>query len=631
MNSIVGFLSISVPLAGLEIPLACIITTGVIVFFFFCFLFRLGWLVRSVEGQLKSATATFSSVQKMTPETVATIGRQLVTYKEIKSAWSEFEETFLEEENADGTISTFNTAQAEHYFAFDKIVEPQLHMAFYSAVPGIFTAVGLLGTFLSLFAGIGNLHVIQSGQVQGIEVFINNLSGKFISSIFGLTFALLFLIFEKNVEGRVYRACANLQDAINAKFPRRTGEHYLKLMNEFMSEQVTLFKRFNSDLSDCVKKSFEAGFEESLSPALERLIGAVEGLRSATEDLRKQKEESSNAAMGQLVEEFRKSLTESAGSEFTKLAKVLEETSAFTEKSNERMTAMLSHIDSVLEGQTKNSKEAAEAMSTVMQNLLDRLSTNSDKQMLAVGESINQITQAGQSYTASLQQLFKDSTAKYSDEIEAAIGRIAQASEMQHAESEKVFQKTVLSLESWKEQAIEKMNKLADRMLELEQSTIRLNNVTTETAKQFNATLDGSKSTLNGMMTASEQLSALGSSLNSTSKLLHTSAEQSLTSVSTGLSQLKDSTDHSLRLAKQQEELYLILDQKLSAAVKILNEALVEYSQSVEKSLGGYLNDFDKHLGDACRKVSGTVTDLDEQLSDLGELLEEKLSAIART
>ena len=95
-------------------------------------------------------------------------------------------------------------------------------------MPGIFTGLGLLGTFVGITQGISG---IEFGNIDamknGIEVLLSGTKNAFMTSVFGLLFALVYNI----ADNRIYRPYTKKLDALidqlNTLFPSKSLEEFL--------------------------------------------------------------------------------------------------------------------------------------------------------------------------------------------------------------------------------------------------------------------------------------------------------------------------------------------------------------------------------------------------------------------
>jgi hypothetical protein len=143
------------------------------------------------------------------------------TVKQLCHAWREFSEG-VKEYNGEW----MNVYQAEEFFKASLLVEPVVKPLSYYATWA--SSSGLLFTFIALTAGLSELNYAGVGEIKGIGDFINALSGKFITSIFGLGLAVA--VFDNQHRKAVEVLTHTLDDIVyelNRSFKRLTSQHIL--------------------------------------------------------------------------------------------------------------------------------------------------------------------------------------------------------------------------------------------------------------------------------------------------------------------------------------------------------------------------------------------------------------------
>lgn len=113
------------------------------------------------------------------------------------SIWKKFERTLFKSK-AEGVLMT----QDPEAFYNDQTLLDNLPLDLFHAMPGIFTGLGLLGTFAGITAGIsgidlGNVETMKSG----IEVLLSGTQTAFVTSVVGLILALVYNL----VDSWIYR------------------------------------------------------------------------------------------------------------------------------------------------------------------------------------------------------------------------------------------------------------------------------------------------------------------------------------------------------------------------------------------------------------------------------------------
>jgi hypothetical protein len=152
--------------------------------------------------------------------------------------WALFEETLLVSNEGD---EIYSTQAVESVFSKAALIEENVHSAFFSAIPGVLTGVGLLMTFVAILDGLSHVSVAANMDVKGIGGLINGLSGKFVSSIVAVTCAVLFVFVERIAYSAPHDAYRKLISRITSRFRRRTTEHLLfHIQAQLVSQAQTL-------------------------------------------------------------------------------------------------------------------------------------------------------------------------------------------------------------------------------------------------------------------------------------------------------------------------------------------------------------------------------------------------------
>jgi hypothetical protein len=85
----------------------------------------------------------------------------------------------------------------------ESLIKSHFNFGKYAAFPGILTGLGLMMTFLAILLALMGVSYNKSNPlepVHGIDVLINGLSGKFLSSIVALALSVWFTLAERKNE-----------------------------------------------------------------------------------------------------------------------------------------------------------------------------------------------------------------------------------------------------------------------------------------------------------------------------------------------------------------------------------------------------------------------------------------------
>jgi len=93
----------------------------------------------------------------------------------------------------------YSTIRIEHYFNIEVISARLLNIRMITAIPGIMTGLGILGTFFGLVLGISSIRITESKiLINDIQSLLSGMNIAFSTSIVGIILALLWIIAEKH-------------------------------------------------------------------------------------------------------------------------------------------------------------------------------------------------------------------------------------------------------------------------------------------------------------------------------------------------------------------------------------------------------------------------------------------------
>jgi len=162
--------------------------------------------------------------------------------------------------------------------------------------PGIFTALGLLGTFFGVSFALGFLKVGE-GELRGsMNYVISGLASAFWTSIFGVFFSIFAAVFGRVAENRVEHAVEEANEALQERFALHTTSsdldnltQTLKVIPDLIREQMGSFTE--SLFAPILTRASELGVSSARSYAehfAQRLTEGVEASLSRTTALAEQ-------------------------------------------------------------------------------------------------------------------------------------------------------------------------------------------------------------------------------------------------------------------------------------------------------------------------------------------------------
>jgi len=423
---------------------------GIVGFYLVGMLRRVGQRRKKLEAFCDALPPEGTAVMKITLEELAS----KLPDKSLRDAWKEFVEHLIER---DGEIS--NVHQVEEFLSDERATHGisffPVSYRFVSITPGLFTSIGLLGTFTGVALGLAELdpkHILES--VTGV---IAGLSTAFWTSIVGVVLSSIASILVGHWDQKLHERLTLLHDAVNRLVPRTTVEALVVAeqkneardrgqMLELLRRQVaasratqeamkvgvdlradftklveltvegnTQLKFIADDLADKVS----SGIVKELRPLME---GVSRGLDSHMSSSSQESVQQVREFAGQMVEQLNASLNSS----FDEMGEKFGEVSGTMSRLTESLQDVVANAESAVNRQQQATQTTSEAVEVAIAR-----ATQSDEQLtrvMAALESIAAQTEAMQEQQRSAQALQGQQAGQYG-RIEQGLGGLNESFE----------------------------------------------------------------------------------------------------------------------------------------------------------------------------------------------------------
>ena len=133
---------------------------------------------------------------------------------------------------------------------YDAIIVKHGYRSFAGLMPGIFTGLGILGTFLGLVGGLKGLDFSNSSALEaGMNTLISGMDLAFVTSVVGIILSILWSIIDKNRVAK-YKRCVDTFNNMFEKYLEQPKLHdLLTKIIELEEEQRTSINTLASDIS----------------------------------------------------------------------------------------------------------------------------------------------------------------------------------------------------------------------------------------------------------------------------------------------------------------------------------------------------------------------------------------------
>ena len=217
------------------------------------------------------------------------------------------------------------------------------------ALPGVFTAVGLLGTFVGIAIGLAGIPDGTSGGVpsaedlsQSINTLMGGMSTAFSTSIVGITGSIWWLFEFRRARRKLAWRLAKFVDAADRLLPFEQPHDTLRQIAIRNYDAVAVLREVKGGI-----QTLGEDMASALEPVIEQQI--TKPIRELNLSLGERQTE----ALGQMVSEFRDTLASHVGEELHRFGEALKTARAHQSSTVAELEAFFLLLESVSETQLK--------------------------------------------------------------------------------------------------------------------------------------------------------------------------------------------------------------------------------------------------------------------------------------
>lgn len=542
----------------------------------------------------------------------------------VSALWNKYKRNFVIIPDEDGVNHVYSTADSDEYFNFTNL-SIDLSVEFWQNLAGVFTGLGILGTFLGLTIGLLGFDMSSSATIQkGISKLLNGTSAAFITSIVGILSALGFNWWYNTCLIKKFSTNINeFTDQLDELIPRKQAEELLYINSEAVKEQTEQLQEFNTTIALSIGDAMRTAMTTDVKPVLEELVkairdlsqGGMETIRNSINDNTGEELRNFAGTLQELQQGMRDILTQSQ--------KINGENNQRLQSAVERMVNSLqvATADSITT-QQNNMNEMNGKIQRSFNDITNRLNATVEKLNDSLNKASQNLLDAGSQTGTQLHNSIQDA-AETSDTIMKRWETISEQQQKQLANNiEKIcriLEETLQNIKKDRENYIQTLQTIGHTIQETMNSSDKLIKQAGETADQFATTADPIKDvalTMNtGMTNVLDATKSFNTQVGMTVLELKNTSSKNVESINTIKGAL-ETTEKSWRIY---EEVFKGLDNQISLTLKELEENLVKYNQLTQDGLANNLEEFDIKI----RGVLGQINTLIEELNETAEDLKE--------
>jgi hypothetical protein len=172
------------------------------------------------------------------------------------------------------TASVCCISDSIYYFNEETIIYRVLNHKLISAIPGILTGMGPLGTFLYIAIGFSSVNFSsEETTIKSITSLLNNMEIAAMISIVAISSALSFILVERILYYFMcHKPLNQLQIELNKLFEKISTERFLIELVKETRKQNSILNLYTEKFAESIKNSMDKSLQSNLVPYLENII-----------------------------------------------------------------------------------------------------------------------------------------------------------------------------------------------------------------------------------------------------------------------------------------------------------------------------------------------------------------------
>ncbi|MFO1342168.1 MAG: anti-phage ZorAB system protein ZorA [Burkholderiales bacterium] len=407
-------------------PLALLITASALVLLTLGFV--LWFLLPAVVLRIRLGKV-LRQLRNGKPRSAADLQKIFERDPRLLHLWKEFRDTLhAQREERDGqmvTVALRATAPAESFFNSQYVVEGRLRTEFFKHLPGIFTGVGIIGTFMGLITGLKNFEVPEDPAKvrQSLETLLGGVFEAFIVSAAAITLAMVVTFIEKVLLSSLYRCTESIAQHLDGLFAMGAGEEYLSRLVSASEDSAAQSK--------ILKDSLVGDLKVLLQEMTDRQIAAQQANSQAlAQHITSGIESSLKEPLKQIGEVVAKASGDQSAAAATLLQDVM---ASFSQRLNDLFGGQISGIQEL----NQKSAQAMQDAVASLQGLLGRMEEDSQRSGDAMAEKMAkaveemerrqaEINEQTRSFVEGIRDMVSKSQTETNAKLNEAIGSLTQ-------------------------------------------------------------------------------------------------------------------------------------------------------------------------------------------------------------
>jgi hypothetical protein len=576
----------------------------------------------------------------------------------LEHLWYEYSDSLHQQldEKQPQAIRFRSTLPASVVFRPDIVVDIPLRSDFFKHLPGLFTGVGIIGTFYGLLIGMQSFVVSENPVVvrASLTRLLHGVSEAFLVSASAITLAMIVTFVEKLVVSSLNAKVEKLIQLLDGLFEGGAGEEYLarlvraseasaaqsagllkgdlkEMLTELSEKQIAANNAGVAALGERISHSIEVGLKGPLSEIALALKATREDEGPSLQTMLSGMFDNFNLQMKTLfsaqandMNSLQKQTLEALGATVARLEVMAAETGAAGQRSMEAIAEQLGRSNAAAEsrqalmneklaefiGQMREATSQTQSESQgQLQQSLNELSVRMGALIDGLGTQLRSATDVSRQNQLEMEQQGKQMVSQFGGQIEAVVEGVAEAvAEMKSA---------VTAMQATTKDAMTALGSSADTLYLASQDFARAGQL-------VNATMEKSASVANQLLQAAGTVSGAASGLGD----LFTDYKTSRDAMIAQMNALQLLAEQVRRDAAMSGEVFekielatgklvaaqMDADQYLSRISDVIGVAHQSFSDGMTRAVGEANREFHQALSDSVKLLREGIHELESTL-----------------
>lgn len=621
-------------------------------------------------------------IAKFDPKQLAVTQFKKVFAADVPMAhlWNEYRESLhLQKEEQDGQMvvkAARSTMPAEMFFSCQAVVDSRLRVEFFKHLPGLFTGIGIIGTFSGLIYGLRAFQVSAEAEKvrMSLEGLMHSVGEAFLVSAAAIALAMVVTFLEKLLLASLYRRTEQLAHAIDARFEAGAGEEYLARLVDASEEAASQSKMLKDALVKELRDVLREQTAAQIAAAGEQQANVVQRLVEASREQGQAISESIKRSLEGPLGEIANTVKAASGDQSANAVRMLQDVMAsFSQRLNDLFGGQISGLNELNQQTARSIQEAVGTLQTLIANMETSSQRSTDAMAQRMAEAVEKMesrqdamNEQSAAFIEQIRQLVASSQTETNEKLrstlEAIGGQVGEllgnlsASQREvfdnnRAREEAMASRTSSAVTSMTESVDSVVKELGEATAKMAESVAALSRTTTSSLDKMNAGAELLSTASRNFATAGDrvtnvltQASTIASKLTETSGSLTSGAtalqdglrdyQRQREAVSLLVTELRSTVEVARKEASLTADVLSRIessatklgtaqkqaDEYLAGVSQVLGNAHTAFTTEVTRTLDRANTEFHTKLTQAVGLLSGAVQELEATLAAMGNL-----------